>query len=154
MTNLNQQKRESQNEKTNTILFHTPYLIGKEEKGPREDIFYFSDTGDLKALRYEDWKFIFLEQSAEATLQAWIEPWTPLRAPYLVNLRRDPYERAMLTSNTYYDWLIDHAFVFVPAQQYVARFLETFKEFPPRQKAGSFTIDQVMEKLQTSGGSK
>ena len=131
-----------------------PHLTGKEKKGPREDIFYFSDTGDLTALRYNDWKFIFLEQRAEATLQAWIEPWTPLRIPYLVNLRRDPYERAMLTSNTYYDWLIDRAFVFVPAQQYVGTFLETFKEYPPRQKAGSFTIDQVMEKLKTAPGSK
>ena len=131
-----------------------PHLTGKEKKGPREDIFYFSDTGDLTALRYKDWKFIFLEQRAEATLQAWIEPWTPLRIPYLVNLRRDPYERAMITSNTYYDWLIDRAFVFVPAQQYVARFLETFKEFPPRQKAASFTIDQVMEKLKVGLGSK
>jgi arylsulfatase len=131
-----------------------PHLTGKKKNGPREDVFYFSDSGDLTALRYKDWKFIFLEQRAEATLQAWIEPWTQLRIPYLVNLRRDPYERAMLTSNTYYDWLIDRAFVFVPAQQYVGRFLETFTEYPPRQKAASFTIDQVMEKLKTAPGSK
>ena len=88
-----------------------------------------------------------MEQRAEATLQAWIEPWTPLRIPYLINLRRDPYERAMLTSNTYFDWMIDRAFAFVPAQAYVARFLETFREFPPRQKPASFTIDQVMERM-------
>jgi arylsulfatase len=131
-----------------------PYLTGQEEKGPRDDVFYFSDTGDLTALRYRDWKVIFLEQRAEATLQAWIEPWTPLRLPYIINLRRDPYERAMITSNTYYDWLIDRAFILVPAQAYVARFLETFREYPPRQKAASFSIDQVMEKLQTSPGSK
>ena len=80
-------------------------------------------------------------------MRAWIEPWTTLRIPLVFNLRRDPYERAYRTSNTYYDWLIDRAFVFVPAQQYVARFLETFKEFPPRMKPGSFTIDKVMEKL-------
>jgi arylsulfatase A-like enzyme len=131
-----------------------PYLTGQEEKGPRREIFYFSDTGDLTALRYNDWKAIFLEQKAEATLRAWIEPWTELRVPLIFNLRRDPYERAYVTSNTYYDWMIDRAFFLVPAQAYIAQFLETFKEFPPRQKAASFSIDQVMEKLQTSGGSK
>ena len=116
-------------------------------ESPRKEIFYFSDTGDLTALRYQDWKLIFLEQKAYSTLRAWIEPWTTLRIPLVFNLRRDPYERAYRTSNTYYDWLIDRAFVFVPAQQYVAQFLETFKEFPPRMKPGSFTIDKVMEKL-------
>jgi arylsulfatase len=131
-----------------------PNLTGQAKEGPRKEIFYFSDGGDLTALRYNDWKAIFLEQKAETTLRAWIEPWTPLRAPLIFNLRRDPYERAYSTSNTYYDWYIDHAFLLVPAQGYVAQFLETFKAFPPRQKASSFSIDQVMEKLQTSGGSK
>jgi len=87
-------------------------------------------------------------------LRAWIEPWTVLRTPLLFNLRRDPYERSYRTSNTYYDWMIDRAYMFVPAQAYVANFLETFKEFPPRQKPASFSIDQVMEKLQTNAGSK
>jgi arylsulfatase len=131
-----------------------PYLTGRTDKGPRQEIFYFSDDGDLTALRYGDWKAIFMEQRVEATLQAWAEPFVPLRVPLLFNLRRDPYERAQLTSNTYYDWLLDHVFFFVPAQAYVADFLATFREFPPRQKAASFSLDQVMEKLQTSGGSK
>ena len=131
-----------------------PHLTGKEEKGPRREIFYFADTGELTALRYNDWKAIFLEQKEYATLRAWIEPWTPLRVPLITNLRRDPYERAHVTSNTYYDWMIDRVFFLVPAQAYVAQFLKTFKEFPPRQKPASFSIDQVMEKLQTSGGSK
>ncbi|MGE0474586.1 MAG: arylsulfatase [Nitrospirales bacterium] len=131
-----------------------PYLTGQEKNGPRKEIFYFSDTGDLTALRYNNWKAIFLEQKAEGTLRAWIEPWTPLRVPLIFNLRRDPYERAYSTSNTYYDWLLDHTFFLVPAQAYVGKFLETFREFPPRQKAASFSIDQVMEKLQTGGGSK
>jgi arylsulfatase A-like enzyme len=131
-----------------------PYLTGKEEKGPRKEIFYFSDTGDLTALRYNDWKAVFLEQKAEATLRAWAEPWTPLRIPLIFNLRRDPYERAYTTSNTYYDWMIDRAFLLVPAQAYVAGFLETFKEFPPRQKAASFSIDQVMEKLTQPAGAQ
>jgi arylsulfatase A-like enzyme len=131
-----------------------PYLTGQEKEGPREEVFYFSDDGDLTALRYEDWKVIFMEQRVEATFQAWAEPFVPLRVPLIFNLRRDPYERASITSNTYYDWLLDHVFFLVPAQAYVGDFLATFKEYPPRQKAASFSLDQVMEKLQTAGGSK
>jgi arylsulfatase len=130
-----------------------PHLTGQEEKGPRKEIFYFADTGELTALRYNDWKAMFLEQKAYTTLRAWIEPWTELRVPLIFNLRRDPYERAYRTSNTYYDWLIDRVFFLVPAQAYVGQFLETFKEFPPRQKPASFSIDQVMEKLQSNAGS-
>jgi arylsulfatase len=130
-----------------------PHLTGQDEEGPRKEIFYFADTGELTALRYNDWKAIFLEQKEYATLRAWIEPWTELRVPLIFNLRRDPYERAYRTSNTYYDWLIDRVFFLVPAQAYVGRFLGTFKEFPPRQKPASFSIDQVMEKLRSSGGS-
>ena len=131
-----------------------PHLTGKEEKGPRREIFYFADTGELTALRYDDWKLIFMEQEEYNTLRAWIEPWTPLRVPLITNLRRDPYERAHVTSNTYYDWMIDRIFLLVPAQVYVGEFLKTFKEFPPRQKPASFSIDQVMEKMKSSGGSK
>jgi len=131
-----------------------PYLTGQDKTSPRKEIFYFSDDGDLTALRYEDWKMIFLEQKAEATLRAWIEPWTPLRIPLIFNLRRDPYERSYSTSNTYYDWLLDRAFLLVPAQAYVGKFLETFKAFPPRQKAASFSLDQVMEKLHQPGGAQ
>ena len=131
-----------------------PYLTGQVKEGLRKEIFYFSDDGDLTALRYGDWKAIFMEQRVEATFQAWAEPFVPLRIPLIFNLRRDPYERASITSNTYYDWLLDHVFFLVPAQAYVGDFMVTFKEFPPRQKAASFSLDQVMEKLQTSGGSK
>ncbi len=131
-----------------------PLLTGEVDESPRQEIFYFSDEGDLTALRYGDWKAVFMEQKQKETLRAWIEPWTPLRVPLIFNLRRDPYERAYFTSNTYYDWLIDRVYFLVPAQQYVGQFLSTFREFPPRQKAASFSIDQVMEKLQTSGGSK
>jgi len=114
---------------------------------PRHEIFYFSDTGDLTALRYDDWKIMFMEQKAYTTLRAWIEPWTPLRTPMFFNLRRDPYERSYRTSNSYYDWMIDRLFLAVPAQRYVAKFLGTFKEYPPRMTPGSFGIDKVMEKL-------
>jgi arylsulfatase len=85
-------------------------------------------------------------------LRVWQEPFVPLRVPLVFNLRRDPYERATITSNTYYDWLIDRAFLLVPAQAYVGQFLATFQDFPPRQKAASFSIDQVMRKLGTGQG--
>jgi arylsulfatase len=115
---------------------------------PRHEIFYFSDDGDLTALRYDDWKLIFMEQKLEGTFRVWMEPFVPLRVPLMLNLRRDPYEMAPITSNTYYDWLIDHAYLLVPAQTYVGNFLMTFKDYPPRQKAASFSLDQVMEKLE------
>jgi len=130
----------------------TDVLKGEAEESPRHEIFYFSDDGDLTALRYDDWKLIFMEQRVEATLQCWMEPFVPLRIPLIFNLRRDPYERAEVTSNTYYDWLLDRAYLLVPAQTYVGGFLSTFQEYPPRQKAASFTLDQVMEKLTPSGG--
>ena len=129
-----------------------PFLTGEAETGPRREIFYFSDDGDLTALRYDAWKLVFLEQRIAQTLQAWQEPFVELRLPYIFNLRRDPYERAQITSNTYYDWMIDRAYLLVPAQDYVAQFLATFKEYPPRQKAASFSLDQVMEKLTTPAG--
>ena len=105
-------------------------------------------------MRYEDWKAVFLEQKAEVTLRAWIEPWTVLRVPLLFNLRRDPYERAYSTSNTYYDWLIDRVFLLVPAQVYVGNFLKTFQEFPPRQEPASFSLSKVMEKLSAPSGAQ
>jgi arylsulfatase len=131
-----------------------PLLTGETDKSERKEIFYFSDDGDLTALRYNDWKAIFMEQRVEATLQAWAEPFVPLRVPLIFNLRRDPFERAQLTSNTYYDWLIDRVYLLVPAQAYVGQFLATFKEYPPRQKAASFSLDQVMEKLLDPGGAQ
>ncbi len=129
-----------------------PMLTGKTKESPRKEIFYFSDDGDLTALRYDDWKLIFMEQRVEATFQAWQEPFIALRLPLLLNLRRDPYERATITSNTYYDWMLDRVYLMVPAQTYVGNFLKTFQEFPPRQKAASFSLDQVMEKLTPQGG--
>jgi arylsulfatase len=128
-----------------------PMLTGESDDSGRHEIFYFSDDGDLTALRYDDWKLIFMEQKAQGTFRVWMEPFVPLRVPLIENLRRDPYERAEITSNTYYDWLLDRAFLLVPAQAYVADFLATFKDYPPRQKAASFSLDQVMEMMQTPG---
>jgi arylsulfatase len=125
----------------------------KDVESPRKEIFYFSDTGDLTALRYDDWKFVFLEQRTKGGLRVWIDPWVPLRVPLIFNLRQDPYERAQYTSNTYYDWMMSRIFWLVPAQQYVGAFLQTFQEYPPRMKAASFSVDQVVEKMLNSGQS-
>ena len=89
-----------------------------------------------------------MEQRSEATLRAWMDPFVPLRIPLMFNLRRDPYERAEETSNTYYDWMIDRIYIIYGAQAIVGKFVDTFEEFPPRQKAASFSIDQVVQKLQ------
>ncbi|MGD9592962.1 MAG: arylsulfatase [Candidatus Berkiella sp.] len=126
-----------------------PYFSGQDKEGPRKSFFYFSDDGDLTALRYDNWKLIFAEQRARGTLAVWSEPFVKLRVPKIFNLRLDPYERADDTSNTYYDWMLDHAFLLVPAQDYVADFLKSFKEFPPRQKPASFSVDQVLEQLRS-----
>ena len=128
-----------------------PHLTGKEKMGPRHELFYFTDDGDLSALRYDDWKIIFLEQRMAGTLAVWGNPFPPLRVPLLLNLRRDPYEFAPITSNTYYDWAVDRAFVLVPAQDIVGNFLMTFKDYPSRMKAASFSLDKVMEKLSSPG---
>jgi arylsulfatase len=98
-------------------------------------------------LRYDNWKMLFLEQRVQGTLKIWQEPFVALRCPYIFNLRMDPYEHAQITSNTYYDWMFRHIYLLVPAQVYVAEFLATFKEFPPRQKSASFSLDQVVDKL-------
>ncbi|MGB6426769.1 MAG: arylsulfatase [Methyloceanibacter sp.] len=127
-----------------------PALTGKESKSPRNEVFYFSDDGDMMALRYQDWKIVFLEQRATGTLRIWAEPFTELSVPKIFHLRRDPYERADITSNTYYDWMISRAYILVPAQTYVAKFLETFKSYPPRQKPASFTVGGQMEVLEKS----
>jgi arylsulfatase len=131
-----------------------PYLTGQVAKGPRESFLYFSDEQQLVGMRYDNWKIVFMEQQAPGTMLVWANPFTPLRLPKIFNLRTDPYERADITSNTYWDWIFDHAFLLVPAQAYVGQFLATFKEFPQRQKADSFNLDSVLRKMQEGGGSK
>ena len=128
------------------------YLKGEVPNSPRDHIFYFNDDGQLMALRYGDWKLVFLEQRAK-TMALWSEPFVSLRVPKIFHLRRDPFERADENSNTYWDWVVDHAFLLVPAQTYVADVGKTFVEFPPRQKPASFNLDEVMRKLQDATGS-
>jgi arylsulfatase len=129
-----------------------PYLTGKREKSARNQFFYFNDDGDLVAMRYENWKWVFLEQRAQGTMRVWAEPFTPLRLPKLFDLLADPYERADVTSNTYYDWVMSKEGILLVTTAAVGPFLETFKEFPPSQRAATFTIDQAMQKLKQGLG--
>jgi arylsulfatase len=127
-----------------------PYLTGEAERSPRQLFVYFSDDGDVLAIRFDNWKAIFMEQRAQGTLQVWAEPFVPLRVPKIFNLRMDPFERADVTSNTYYDWFLDQAYLVLAATAVVTEFLESFRAFPPRQRAASFTIDQAVEKLEAA----
>jgi len=124
-----------------------PYLTAQQPKSARKEFFYFNDDGQLVAMRYENMKLVFCEQRENGTLQIWREPFTCMRAPKMYNLRMDPYERADITSNTYNDWVFKLSFLAVPAQAMVAQFIDTFKEFPPRQTPSSFSVDQIMETL-------
>ncbi len=129
------------------------YLTGAVEKSPRNFFFYVSDDGGLTAVRFDNWKLVFLEQRATGTLRVWAEPFTELRVPKIFNLRTDPYERADITSNTYYDWILDHAWVAVPMQAFVFEMIQSFAEFPPSQKPATFGLDEVLAKLTTGMGS-
>ena len=125
-----------------------PMLEG-EGPGARKEFFYFTDDGNLSALRYNDWKLMFSVQRAHG-LEVWQEPYVNLRVPMLFNLRMDPFERAE-ESEDYARWRINNLWVMVPAQAFVAQFLQTFKEFPPRSKPGSFNLDQVMQRMLQAG---
>ncbi|MGO4805001.1 arylsulfatase [Arthrobacter sp. 2MCAF15] len=125
-----------------------PYLTGEVTGSPRKGLVYFSDDGDVLALRYDNWKVVFMEQRVQGTLQVWFEPFVQLRIPKLFNMRTDPFERADVTSNTYFDWLFENDYLIFAAQALMTEFLATFEEFPPRQRAATFSIDQAVEKLQ------
>jgi len=131
-----------------------PYLTGQEPKSPRREFLYFSDQCEFLNLRYENWKFVFAEQRMTGTMGVWAEPFTQLRLPKFFDLRADPYERADVTSNTYWDWYLDHMFLAIPAQVYLLKFLETFKEYPPRQKPMGTELEQALEKLQQGAGGR
>jgi arylsulfatase len=127
-----------------------PFLKGEVKESPRKEMLYWSDDGDLMALRYGNWKAVFKEQRAES-FQVWSEPMVELRVPKLFNLRSDPFEKADKNSIYYNDWLVRRVFLLVPAQGFVAHWIQSFKDFPPSQKPASFSIDQVMEKLVVAG---
>jgi arylsulfatase len=128
-----------------------PYLTGQVDESPRRSFFYVNDDGQLVAVRHNDWKLVFMEQRAKQ-LACWSEPFVSLRIPKMFHLRRDPFERADENSNTYYDWMIDHAYLLYGAQALVAQQIQSFREFPPRQKPASFNLDRVLEQLQDASG--
>ena len=121
--------------------------LAEKSPNPRKEFFYFNDDGSLVGLRYNQWKVVFAEQRSEG-FDVWQEPFVPLRLPKLFNLRSDPFETGDHETMDYSHWRIDRVFLLVPAQQYIAQFLASFKEFPPSQKPGSFSLDKVLESLQ------
>lgn len=131
-----------------------PYLTGQEPRSPRREFFYFSDDCEFLNLRYENWKIVFAEQRCAGTMAVWAEPFTQLRLPKFFDLRADPFERADVTANTYWDWYLDRMYIMVPASQYVLKLLDTFKEYPPRQKPLGGLIEQAMQKLQMGIGER
>jgi len=128
-----------------------PYFTGEVKEGPRKEMFYFTDDGSLSALRYGDWKLMFSEQRAHG-FNVWQEPLVTLRVPKLFNLRQDPFERADIEAFGYDKWRFERVFLLVPAQAYVGEFISTFKKYPPRQKPGSFNLDQVLQSLEEGAG--
>jgi arylsulfatase A-like enzyme len=134
-----------------------PFLTGKEKKSAREIVWYFSDDLDLLAARYNNWKLHFMVQDSNGTIDIWQREFRNLRMPLFINLRNDPFERAPITSNTYWDWVIDHVFLIYPLSEKLGAFLGTFKEYPPAQMPGSFTIGgvtKILEQLEAAGGGK
>ena len=129
-----------------------PYLTAQQDESDRKGFIYFDDDGHLIALRFADWKLVFAEQKTAGTLDIWGEPFTVRRVPLVYNLRMDPYERADVTSNTYWDWSIRKLYLLMAGQAIVGAFIATFKDYPPRQRPQSFSVDQIMEKLQQPTG--
>ena len=124
-----------------------PYLTGQQDKSARPYFIYFNDDADLVAMRFANWKVVFEEQRAPGTLLVWAEPFTKLRLTKFYDLNSDPFERADITSNTYWDWLIDHVYVQYGGVAQIAEYLESYKEYPPSQKPASFSVDGLMENM-------
>jgi arylsulfatase len=130
-----------------------PYLMGEVDESPRQTFFYISDDGDILAIRHRDWKAVLMEQRAKQ-LATWMEPFVRLRIPKFFNLRRDPFERADESSNTYYDWMISHAYLVYGMQALVTGEIEGFVRFPPRQKPAAFNLDAVLRQLEEAGSGR
>jgi len=128
-----------------------PYFSGEVQESPRNFVVYISDDGDVMAVRVGDWKVVLMEQRAKG-MMCWAEPFVPLRMPKLFNLRRDPFERADVSSNTYWDWVLSHAYAIYAMQAVIGEQIQSFKDFPPRQKPASFNLDSVLDKLKDAGG--
>jgi arylsulfatase len=126
------------------------YLSGKTKESPRKEFMYVNDDGQVVAIRYEDWKVVFLENRGEA-FGVWREPFTDLRVPLLFNLRRDPFERAQHNANVYNDWFLERAFIIVPLQAFATGFLKSMQDYPPSQAPGSFNLGKIEEQLRRGG---
>jgi len=136
-----------------------PYLTGQQPKSARDEFFYFNDDGELVAYRYDNWKIVFCEQRQPGGFVVWANPFTCLRVPKVFNLRMDPYERADVVSDQYYDWVMKNAYIVQYGVYKVAPFLQTFREYPPSQRPASFSVDQMIAALMSSldqnpGGSR
>jgi arylsulfatase len=129
-----------------------PYFAGEAKESPRDFFFYISDDGDILAIRMQDWKVVLMEQRAKQ-LACWFEPFVKLRAPKLFNLRRDPFEQADENSNTYWDWVLSRVYIIYGMQALVAKQIQNFQKFPPRQKPASFNLDAVMRMLEETHSS-
>ena len=129
------------------------YLSGNVKDSPRKEFIYVNDDGQIVAMRYDDWKVVFLENRGQA-FGVWREPFTELRVPLLFNLRRDPFERAQHNSNTYNDWFLDRAFVIIPLQGLAAKFLNSMKEYPPSQTPGSFNLEKIQKQIEAGAGGR
>ena len=129
-----------------------PYLSGEVKESPRPGIIYFSDDGEVIAVRIGDWKLHLAVQRAN-TMRQWAEPFVKLRLPYIMSMRRDPFERAEYNSNTYMDWMVDHVPQLYMMQAFVAQQIADFAKFPPRQKPASFNLDAVLAQVSSHGHS-
>lgn len=123
------------------------YLTGKSDKSARSEFFYFNDDGALVAIRYDNWKMVFEKQEKTGQMDVWANPFTPLRAPKLFNLRMDPYEHAEISGMGYDQWRVENAYTISYGGMKATAFLETFAQFPPSQRVASFSIDQVRKKV-------
>ncbi len=128
-------------------------MSGTAKESPRKEFFYVNDDGQIVAIRYADWKSVFLENRGQA-FEVWREPFTELRVPLLFNLRRDPFEKSQHNATTYNDWFLDRVFILGPMQQVAGNFLMTMKEYPPSQTPGSFNLEKVQKQIEASMGGK
>ncbi|KRQ92844.1 arylsulfatase [Bradyrhizobium jicamae] len=129
------------------------YFTGNTKESPRKEFMYVNDDGQVVAIRYDDWKVVFLENRAHA-FEVWREPFVELRVPLLFNLRRDPFERAQHSANIYNDWFLERAFIIVPLQAMAGKFLKSMAEYPPSQSPGSFNLEKIQKQIEsaTRGG--
>jgi arylsulfatase A-like enzyme len=127
-------------------------LLAGKGADPRREFFYWTDDGDLAGLRYDRWKAVFMEQRTEG-LDVWREPLVALRVPLLFDLREDPFERAQHEAGDYQRWFVDRVFLLAPAQAIVGRYLQSFRDFPPRQAPGSFSVGDALQRLRAGATS-